>query len=518
VIGVFVRLKLRLIAGNLRGDTMRQIGFVFTLIAAVGVAIGGFTLLSLLRLAEPEQAAAIGVLVFNLIFLSWALGPVLMFGLDDTLDPARLALFPLRTGTLAGGMFAAAATGPWPIAGLIALSGAVAGLATGAGGVVLGLLAVLLLVALCLVTSRLITTALSGVLRSRRGRDLLAIGVVLFIVLAQLPNLVLNRGPLDDPGGLLHSAADVLRWTPPGLAAHAIVDGGWAALGEIALLAVLALVVGRLWILALGRALVRPDASTQRSVRRSRGLVGRVLPDGPLAAVVAKELKYARREPRGWVGWLTSIVVTLVLAFSLSGQDGPSGPALAIAPACLGALLIGLQAGNSFGIDGRSLWMNAVVYGSVADLRRDLAGRHLGLVLIGAPLLLALSLLGAMFAGDVRWAPPAMLTAWGVFGVGLGVGAVTTVVLPYTLPERLNAFSGAAPGQGGIAFAGSMAAMLGTSVLVLPLALPILFGATWLSVLAVPYGALIAWAGRRLAGTIGYPRFPEILAAVSRPT
>ncbi|MEV2266852.1 hypothetical protein [Nonomuraea africana] len=519
MVGLFVALKLRLISGGLRGDAQRILGFVFSVLAALLVAAAGFLLLALLRMAPPQVAADVGVIAFTGLLVFWATVPLLAFGVDDTLDPAKLALFPLRTRQLAAGMFAASVTGVWPIASLLVTAGALAGLARGAGGVLLGVVAVLLQFALCIVTSRLITTALSGLLRSRRGRDLLAVGVIVFVLMAQLPNLIVNRGLSGDPLALLSSLAAVLRWTPPGWAAHAISDGGLTGVLELAALALLVLALGWLWIKALGRALVTTDASTQAaSVRRSSGLIDRFLPDGRVAAVVGKELKYARRDPRGRVGWFASIAVTGVLAFSMNGQGAGSGPGVAIGPACLGALMIGMQQCNIFGIDGRSLWMNAVVYGNDRDLRGDVAGRHLGVAIIAVPLLILLSVLGGLFAGTLAWVLPAVLTAWGVLGIGLGVGALTSVLVPYTVPDRLNAFTGAAPGQGGVAFVASFGALIVTALLALPVALPVLLGFTWLSAVALPYGLAVAWGGRVLAGKVGYPRLPELLSAVSKPT
>ncbi|WP_326820104.1 hypothetical protein [Streptosporangium sp. NBC_01756] len=517
---IFVRLKLRLVAGNLRGSTQRLLGFVFTVIAAFAVAALGFFLMATLRLAPADIATDVGIVLFTVLLVGWAVVPLLAFGLDDTLDPARLSLFPLRTGQLAVGMFAASVTGVWPIATLVITAGAVAGLAAGIGGVLLGVVAVLLQFALCIVTSRLVTTALSGVLRTRRGRDVLAVSVIFFILAAQLPNLLLNGNMVTDPAAALRGVASVLRWTPPGMAAHAIADGGLAAVGELAFLAVLVVVVGWLWIAALRRALVSTDASTEgASVRNSKGLLARILPDGPLAAVATKELKYARRDPRGRVGWFAAIAVSGIMAFSLSRDgNGAGGVALAVAPACLGGVMIALQSSNSFGIDGRSLWMNSVVYSTGRDWRADLAGRHLAVATIAVPLLTVLAVVAAVLAGNLAWAVPAALTAWGVLGVGLGLGALTSVFLPYTVPDRLNAFTGAAPGQGGVAFAASFGAMIGSSLLALPVALPVLLGLTWVSALAVPYGLLISWGGRRIAGDLGFSRYPAILASTSQPT
>ncbi|MEU8317025.1 hypothetical protein AB0C33_01540 [Nonomuraea sp. NPDC048881] len=514
---LFARLKLRLMAGNLRGDVQRKLGFVFTLLAAAGLAVLGFLLMSLLRLAPSDVAAELVIVAFAFFLVSWMIVPLLAFGLDDTLDPARLSLFPLRTRELAVGLFTASATGAWPLAMLIVTAGALVGLPTGIGGVLLGVPAVLLQFALCVVTSRLITTALSGALRSRRGRDVLAVAALFVVLLAQLPNLLMNRG-LGDPAAILHRLAGVLRWTPSGMAAHAMADGGLVGVAELAAVAVLVVVVAWLWIKALGRALVSPDASTQAaSVRRERGLADRLLPDGPLAAVVTKELKYIRREPRFRVGWFSSVVVTVVLAFSLNNStEGQAGAVLPVLITGMGALMISLQSGNAFGIDGRSLWMNAVAFGSEEDLRRDLAGRHLANILVAAPLLLLVAVAAAFLTGSQEAVVPAFLTGLGALGVGLGVGSVTSVTIPYTLPERMNAFSGAAPGQGGQAFASSIGAMLGIALMSLPIVLPLAFGLMWVSVLAPFYGLLIEVLGRRLAGKIGFPRLPELLAAVSK--
>ncbi|GAA3709881.1 hypothetical protein GCM10022224_089260 [Nonomuraea antimicrobica] len=516
---LFARLKLRLMAGSLRGDLQRKLGFVFTLLAAAGLAVLGFFLMSLLRLAPPHVALSLVTVVFFLLLLGWMTVPLLAFGLDDTLDPAKLALFPLDTRRLAVGMFTASATGVWPVAMLAATFGALVGLAYGLAGLTIGILAVLLQFALCLVASRLVTTVLSSVLRTRRGRDVLAVAALLVVVLVQLPNLLMNSG-FGDPAAMLYRTAAVLRWTPPGMMAHAIADGGLVALGEVALVALFVAALAWLWIKALSRALVTPDGSTQAaSVRRQSGLADRFLPDGPLAAVVTKELKYIRREPRFRVGWFSAVVVTVVLSVSLSNTgEGGVGPGTPIVLTTIGALMMALQSGNAFGIDGRSLWMNAVVFGSERDLSTDLAGRHLANALIAVPLLAAVAVATGLFTGHPGSILPAALAGWGALGIGLGVGSMTSVVLPYTVPERVNAFTGAAPGQGGQAFASAMGGALGIGALVLPFVLPLMFGLTWVCVLAPGYGLLAEVLGRRLAARIGFARTPELLAEVSKGT
>ncbi|MEV6151092.1 hypothetical protein AB0L53_12210 [Nonomuraea sp. NPDC052129] len=516
-VALFAQLKLRLLVGNLRGDIQRKLGFMFTLIMSVFVSVIGFLLMSLLRLAPHDVAASIVVVVFSAMLIGWTVVPLLAFGLDDTLDPARLSLFPLPTHRLAVGMFTASATGVWPLATLIITAGALAGLATGVGGVLLGIVAVLLQFALCLVASRLVTTALSSAMRTRRGRDVLAVAAIFVVLLAQLPNLLLNSN-IGDPAGMLRQVAALLRWTPSGMAAHAMADGGLTGLAELVVVALVVVVVGWLWIKALSRALVTPDSSTRAaSVRRGSGLVDRFVPSGPLAAVVTKELKYIMREPRYRVGWFSSVLVAVVLGFSVtrSGDAGASTPILLTASA---GMMIALQAANSFGIDGRSLWMNAVTIGSERGLSTDLAGRHLAGALVAAPLLTLIAVAAGLFAGHPEGIVPAVLIGLGALGTGFGVGSVTSVVIPYTMPERMNAFSGAAPGQGGQAFVSGLGALLGISLLSLPFVVPLLFGLLWVSVLAPFYGLLAEVLGRRLGAKIGFPRLPELLSAVSRPT
>ena len=108
----------------------------------------------------------------------WLIVPLMTFGLDGTLDPATLALYPLRTRPLAVGLLAASATGAWPLANVIGLLGVTVGLASGALGVLIAVLAVLLQIMFCITLARFVTTALAGVLRSRRGKDFAALLII----------------------------------------------------------------------------------------------------------------------------------------------------------------------------------------------------------------------------------------------------------------------------------------------------------------------------------------------------
>jgi ABC-2 type transport system permease protein len=180
--------------------------------------------------------------------------------------------------------------------------------------------------------------------------------------------------------------------------------------------------------------------------------------------------------------------------------------------------MIALQLGNAFGIDGRSLWMNAVAIGSERGLSVDLAGRHLANALVAAPLLLAVAVATGLFTGhpgSIFWG---LCAGLGILGIGFGIGSVTSVVIPFTVPERLNAFTGAAPGQGGQAIASAMMALTGIVLLSMPFVVAVIFGALWVCAFAPLYGLVAEVLGRRLGSKIGFARLPDVLAAVSKPT
>ena len=50
--------------------------------------------------------------IFTMFAFGWLIVPLIAFGLDGTLDPATLALFPLRLRPLAVGLLAASAPAP----------------------------------------------------------------------------------------------------------------------------------------------------------------------------------------------------------------------------------------------------------------------------------------------------------------------------------------------------------------------------------------------------------------------
>src|SRR5690242_15394633 len=129
---LLVQLKLRLLANALRSSNRAKASFMVSTAFAVLTALGMFALLASLH--GQGTAVSLTTFMFTVFAFGWLILPLLAFGLDSTLDPATMALYPLRTRPLATGLLAASATGAWPAANVIGLLGVLIGLAHGALG------------------------------------------------------------------------------------------------------------------------------------------------------------------------------------------------------------------------------------------------------------------------------------------------------------------------------------------------------------------------------------------------
>lgn len=514
MVGLFLRLKLRLLRGALRSPAR----LAFTLIGLLlGLATAAVVLAGLLVLRDdPPVLTAAGILIAVAFALGWTTLPVAAFGVDETLDVSRLALLPIPRRQLLAGLLASALIGVPALLTVLLLGVTVFLTATSPAAVPVALVAWVLLVATCLLLGRLVTSALSRLLRSRRGRDLAVVVGLAVVLAAQLPRLLVEN--LGEDG--LVRIGDVLRWTPPGALVHAV-----AARSVLDLLYgagfVLLLLAG--WYVALGAALTVVDASTTPPRRgRRRGPLA-LLPDGRLGAVAGKDLRYAWREPRLKFSWLQMMVFGVAVpAFTLlsAGRYAP------LAAAMLTALLATSLSFNQFGPEGSAFWLTAASTASERDARTDLAGRNLATAAITLTWVLASATVLAFVTVPAGEVPVAVLVSFGaaaaVVGGGCGVAVVASVLAPYPMPEQAGAaFAGPGPGRGCIA---GLVWIVGTGVVALaalPVAVPALIWGDrlWVALLVLvggsAWGAGLAWLGRRIAAATMLDRLPELLVTLT---
>ncbi len=107
---LFAALKLRLLRNGVRRAPGRILALVLALVLGALVGGGGLVALASLR-GQGHQATSVGIVVFTMLALGWTVMPPLLFGADETLDPARLALLPLTRRQLMTGLLAASAVG-----------------------------------------------------------------------------------------------------------------------------------------------------------------------------------------------------------------------------------------------------------------------------------------------------------------------------------------------------------------------------------------------------------------------
>src|SRR5579875_330822 len=520
---LLVQLKLRLLANALRSSTPAKASFMISTAFAVLTAIGMFALLASLH----GQSAAVDLtaVVFTVLAFGWLILPMLAFGLDNTLDPATMALYPLRTRQLVTGLLAASATGAWPAANVIGLLGVLIGLARGFG-ILIALVAVPLQLLFCITLARLVTTSMAGLLRSRRGKDLAAFMFIPIVAgyefFAQVVPRLAGSGKLTAAG--FASLDAWMRWLPTGLAAHAIQDASSGHIGvallRLAGLAAIIVLLGWLWIWSLSRALVSPDSSTRSS--RVRGAALPLARYGLRGAVAARFWIYQRREPISLVYWVLTAVITVASSISAvvgTGSGGTRHPGVTFISAVLGAAFIGLFHANAVGATGPAFVLEATALTDRNAIRAYLSGQNIVFAVIGIPLLTALTIGLAAAGGFPAFGFETLPVGLAALGAALGVSNIVTVNGAYPMANRAgNPVYTAAPGYGSSRVGASVATLFGVPTLAAPVIVasvltagaPLAIRAPVLMVCAAAYGLALAWAGVRIAAHTAEGKLPEL--------
>jgi ABC-2 type transport system permease protein len=523
---VLVQLKLRLLLGALRGSGAAKASFILSAAAALAVAIGTFAGLAALR--HNGAAVDLTAVAYSLFALAWLILPLISFGIDSTLDPAVLALYPLRTRPLIIGLLAASATGAWPLATLIGALGVTVGLAHGALAALIAVIAAVLEFLFCITLARLVTTALAGLMRSRRGRDLAALAIIPLFALYEFFTQVLPKAVSD---GKLTAASFAgvdrwLRWLPPGLAAHAVqaASTGHAGTAVLRLLLAAAVIVvlGWLWARALNHALVTADSSTQTATIKGGGLrFGRR--GGLASAVAARSLAYQRRDPASLVSLgLTAVIMVVVSVSSLRGQHPEAGVLLS---AGVGGAFTGLMRGNSFGMTGPAFYLDALVLSGPRALRSWFAGQTLAVAAATVPLVLVVPVVLAIISRHPGYGLLAMSLGLAATGAGLGIGDFFSSVLPFPAERRAGSPTARQANGFGLQAAGSrLGGLIVTLILVIPVIVAIVTTGSVTAAVRIPvlvaggacYGALLAWAGLALGAAVANGRLPELFQIAAR--
>ncbi|WP_327338422.1 transporter [Streptomyces sp. NBC_01324] len=527
LVPVFVRLKLSLLRNGLRQSSGRRAAYIASVVITLLIAAG--QLIALIALRGNAHVESLVVLLAGVLALGWAVMPLFFSDGDETLDPSRLVMLPLRPRPLITALLTSSLVGIGPLFTLCLTAGSVIALAHGAGAAVFAVLAAPLTLLVCVALARTVATANSRLLTSRKGRDLAVLSGLVIAVGIQAVNFGAQR--LGQAGGLsaLDPAAEVVRWLPPASAigsVHSASQGsyGRAAVQLLLSVAALALLVW-LWQRSLVKLMTAPDGSTlaaaepNRAKSGSRGAgIWALFPEGRTGTVMQRSLRYVVRDPKTKAAWVTALAIGLIVPL-LNALQGTGS----VYFACFAAGMLGIQMYNQFGQDTSAFWMVAMTISSTRDAYLELRARALALLLITLPYTILVTVLTCALLGDWQQLPGVMGLSFALLGAMLATGAVASANLPYSIPQD-GAFKNVAPGQAGLAWMSIFGGMVSAALLCAPVIaatiwLRVAGAQEWLWVLlpaGAVYGALIAWAGLRVAAPRTADRLPEILAAVSK--
>ncbi|MER5363469.1 transporter [Streptomyces sp. NPDC002785] len=526
LVPVFVRLKLTLLRNGLRQSAGRKAAYIISIVFTLLIAAS--QLLGLILMRGHAHVGALVVLLTGVLAVGWAVMPLFFPSGDETLDPSRLVMLPLRPRPLIAALLAASLVGVGPLFTLCLAVGSVFAVAHGAAGAVFAAVAAPLTLLLCVALTRAMATANTRLLTSRKGRDLAVLSGLVIAVGLQVVNFGAQR--LGQAGGLsaLEPAADVVRWLPPASAVGAVDSASRGSYGQAAvqlLLSVAALfALLWLWQRSLTKLMTAPDGSTfaagpvRAKSGRSGSRLSALLPAGRTGPVMERSLRYIARDPKTKAAWVTALAIGLIVPLFNALQGVGS-----VYFSCFAAGMLGIQMYNQFGQDTSAFWMVAQTISSTRDAYLELRARALALLLITLPYTIVVTAATAAVLGDWGSLPDAMGLSLALLGAMLATGAVASAKFPYSIPQD-GAFKSVAPGQAGLAWISIVGGMVSAAVLCAPvITVTIWLHAAdleqWLWLLlpaGAVYGALISWAGLRFAAPRTANRLPEILAAVSK--
>ncbi|CAM5597189.1 transporter [Streptomyces spiroverticillatus] len=521
---LFVRLKLSLLKNGLRQSSGRRTAFIIS--AVLVLVFSAFLVLGLILLRETQYAPTVTVLLALVTAVAWAFMPLFFPSGDETLDPSRLVMLPLRPRPLVRALLAASLVGIGPLFTVCLAVGSVIAVAHGFAAAVTAVVAAALLVLTCLALARAVATANVRLLTSRRGRDLAVLSGLIIAVGIQFVNFGWQRLAATGGMSVLEPVANVVQWLPPASAVgavHSMSEGAYGR-GLVQLLLTLVVLAALLWSWERGlvKLMTAPDGSTIQAASDSArkeskaGLLTRLLPDGRTAATAQRVLRYIWRDPKTKGAWITSLAIGLIVPVFNALQG--TGSAYW---ACFAAGMLGMQTFNQFGTDTSAFWMVATTISTVRDAYEELRARLLALLVITVPYTLLVAGVTTALAGDWSVLPEVLGLAFALLGALLAAGLVASALYPYSVPQD-GTYKNVVPGQGSLAWMSLLVGLVVSTVVCAPLIaltvwLHVAGLTTWfLLPLGIAYGVLVTWIGLKVAAPRTAARLPEILAAVSK--
>jgi ABC-2 type transport system permease protein len=518
---LLVRLKLRLLVNQFRRSPWQVVGLVLALLYGSGITVALVAMLVALRFASLQLATAVAVGGGSVVVLAFLVVPVFV-GIDDTLDPRRFALFGMDRSRLAVALVVAGIVGVPGLALLLVAFATVATWSRVPAAALTALVCVPCIVLTCVLLSRIGAAAAGLLLSTRRSRE--AVAAVLVIGVSLLAPLVVVLTDLDlgrrALGGIGEVVA-VLGWTPLGAAWAApasVTAGRPAGIAQLAVAVATVVVLGLVWRALIGTALTSTGRQARPQTLAGIGWFGR-LPATPRGAIAARTTSYWARDVRYRVSAISIPVTPLVLVLVL-GLAGVPGPLLALLPIPVVALFLGWASHNDIAYDHTALWLHVAAGVRGVD---DRLGRLAPVLVVGLPVLVVGSVVSAAIAGRPMLAAALIGVSCCLLLAGMGIGGVTSVLMPYPVPrpgsspfQQPNSTGGLAAVVQSVLFLLQLVAAAPAIVLAL-LAYERGGGWAWASLaVGLVIGLVVLWWGTVVGGRAFERRGPELLASALR--
>ncbi|GIG53479.1 hypothetical protein [Demequina activiva] len=533
MVATVLTLKYRVVRHQLMREWWRALLLVGGAVWSLSLIPAAFWMQRMLSLEVADVRSQILVGAAAVCILGWIVVPLLVTGLEDTLDPGRFAIFGVSARSIMPGLtIAAALTVPalFFIAVFMILAGSWR--YDGSGVVALAVVGSLLTVALMALGARVAVAWSTRALRSRRTRAIALVTVVASLGAVAPAGFIVLRAGIESAAS--YELPVVLEWlgrTPVGagmVAPEALASGdAWGAAWRVAMMVAAVWILHRAWQDNVAYTLVHPLHRGGGAQRRSdavlagaarRTLWGPLGSDSATRAVRARALLYWATDPRYLVGSVGVVALPLVF-FGLVVPMLDLDPRWAFGAPVILAASIGWGRHNDVAYDSSALWMDVVA----GRIGRQVMAARTQAVLVWALPAVGLAAL-AILAWSRLWevAPGLIGACVGALGATLGISAVTSVVLPYRAPGPGENPFGAEVGSVGASLVAQLisgAAMfailpLVTAPFVLALAVDARWG--WVAlVTGVVLGVAACVAGVRVAGSWYDRRSGRLLAGVS---
>jgi len=551
MVATLLKLKFHLTIAELKRSTIRLILWIAHAVGVLfmlGFVIFGFAAISFVVPGNEALAGKITILSGSLLVLGWTLIPLVFFGFDQTLDPARFAPFPLTGKKLAVGLVLAGVLGlPGFFTAMVCLGSSLSWISNplvvlvGLGGGCLGFL----MTQLC---CRLVTTVFSGALSTRKAKDLMGlIGLVLVLLLSMSGYAIsvvislLSTDSANTLSGLavFEQISWVLSWTPLGSPWAIVADAGsgqW-----LMMLAHLGVTCGYLFLgflaysAALDKALIAPAQSkatgvlTKNFIARITGLNWVKGAFVPVAAIVARCLRYWRRDPR-YMGQIIAILMMPII-FTLVGvgfqflpmEEGEQQYIALFLNGMIAfglgltALMAGYTISADIAYDSTAWWIHLM---TGVKGWQDRFGRLIAQMVVSAPLFVVILIVVPLIVGKLEIIPGALTAMTCLFLVSLGVSSVFSALIIYPI-----ALPGESPlkmktGMMGSQMLSQMGCLGIATVLALPICIWAVFASGWMIWVAfavsLVWGSAVLVVGVILGGKIMDSRGPAIFAILKK--